>query len=201
MHLQRFKKIMKRGAVLVMALSLVLVGCGQSGENGEGQTQMQGETSGQQMSQSEQARQAQMKQRMQQQMQQQMQSPDIEVSEKELKKFANVLEEAQQIQQGQRKKMKSAVEETGISLNRYSQIMRQMQRSRGDTSQSVDMTSEERQQIQDANKAVQSIQSKTQQKITQAIEDEGMQPQRFQKILQAVRTDTSLQKRFRSYHQ
>ncbi len=208
MHLQQFTNLWKTSLALLIAGSFVLVGCGQSGENSGNQAQSgdqrmeqmnQQNTPQTQQSQSQQ--QQQMRQQMQQQMRQQMQAPDIEVSDQELETFATVIEEAQQIQQGQQEKMKSAVEETGISLNRYSQIMRQMQSARRDTSQNVDMTNKEQQQIQEANQAVQQIQTKTQQQITEVIEEEGMEPQRFQKILQAVRTDSSLQNRFQEFHQ
>jgi hypothetical protein len=124
-----------------------------------------------------------------QQMPQQQQ--EIDVSDGEINQFASVFVELQSMNQGVQQEMMSAVEEEGIEVQRFNQIMQAQQ----DPNQEVDANEEELQNFAKASQAVEQIQAKVQKEMEKVITENDLTVQRYQQIMMAVRTDTELQQR------
>lgn len=141
----------------------------------------------------------------------QQQSVDIDVSEDELKKFAEVAQQVQSVQQGAQQEMIDSVESTGLSLDEYNKIASQ-ERGQGQGpggaggkggkgGEGADVSAEKKAQFEEANKKISDMQSGVRDKVNQKIEDAGMDPERFQKIGRALRSDKELQQRFQKIRQ
>lgn len=124
-----------------------------------------------------------------QQMPQQQQ--DIDVSDGEINQFASVFVELQSMNQGVQQEMMSAVEEEGIEVQRFNQIMQAQQ----DPNKEVEANEEELQNFAKASQAVEQIQAKVQKQMEKVITENDLTVQRYQQIMMAVRTDTELQQR------
>ncbi len=182
-----FKKSAKVGIFLLIAGALILAGCqkkeGEEAEtkDAEKQAQMQsqegiGKTT----------------------------TPELEVSDEELQTFNDILTSTQEVQRDATQKMRGAVTATGMSLQRYSEIAQQMQAQQGQGQPGQNepvMTEEEQQQMQEAQQSLHEIQAEMQRDIYASIEEGGMEPQRFETIFQALRSDQALQQRFQKLHQ
>ncbi|MBN1755772.1 DUF4168 domain-containing protein [bacterium] len=126
-------------------------------------------------------------------------TPATDVSDEELKIFAELMEETQKIQYESQEEMQNAVTGTGMSIERYSNIMQQMQgQGQGE---STEISDEEQIQLGEAQEALQKIQMDTQQKMIAAVEEGGMSTDRFQSILMAIRSDPSMQQRLQQLMQ
>ncbi|MBN2543650.1 DUF4168 domain-containing protein [bacterium] len=181
MSLESLNKSGRVVLVLLILLSLILVVCGKGKEEkGSAQNeQTQGE------SQAEQG---------QPQSPQGMVSPqasNIEVGDEELGKFSVLFAKTQQVQADFKDDMENAIKGTGMTLERYMEIMQSMQ-GQGTP---VELTNEEQKQLQDAQQALGQVQAEAQQQMISIVSEGGMDPQRFQAILMALRTDQALQMR------
>jgi hypothetical protein len=194
--------------VAVAASAMILAGC--SGQNGgesetdsEGMEQEQQAQDGQQQSGQQQG--GQQGQDSPMSGMQQQQSVDIDVSEEELKKFAQVAQKVQAVQQGAQQEMIDSVESTGLTLDEYNKIASQ-QRGQGPggaggSGDGADVSDEKKAQFEEANQKISDMQSGVRDQVNQTIEDAGMDPERFQKIGRALRSDKELQKRFQQIRQ
>lgn len=182
-------------AVIIVGCSGNQEGGGQDGtssdENAQTQEQDQGGQQGQQGQQP-------------QGMPGQQQNVDIDVSDEELKKFVEVATSVQQVQRSAQQKMIDSVKSTGLSLDEYQKIASsqrgQQMPGGGDTSEN-DFTDQQKQQFEEANQKINGMQTGLRDNVNQAIEDAGMDPQRFQKISRALRSDQELQQRFQQLQQ
>jgi len=123
--------------------------------------------------------------------QQMPQQQEIDVSDGEINQFASVFVELQSMNQGVQQEMMSAVEEEGIEVQRFNQIMQAQQ----DPNREVDANEEELQNFAKASQAVEQIQAKVQKEMEKVITKNDLTVQRYQQIMMAVRTDTELQQR------
>ncbi|MEJ2051169.1 MAG: DUF4168 domain-containing protein [Calditrichota bacterium] len=197
-----FKKSLFKvaGSGILMALLLVFTAC--SGQQGSsGQTQNSGTTS--QTPQTQQApqdtaqmsaRQQQVRQQIQQQIQQQQQQANIKVSDDELHTFSDALQSVQTIYQNSQPDMIQAIKDEGMEPQRFSQIAQSKQNPQSD----LKVSPEETKQFNNALESIRQIQSKVMQKQISAVKEEGMTPERFQTILNAVRQNQDLQQRLQS---
>ncbi len=128
-----------------------------------------------------------------QQPQQMPQRQNVDVSDQELQKFSNALEKVNTIQQNAQKEMVVAVNDAGLDVQTYNTAVKQMRNAQAPGE--VELSEEKINKVQKASKNVQSIQEQMQQDVKNAIEEEDMKRQRFQQILQAMRTDPSLKQR------
>lgn len=124
-----------------------------------------------------------------QQMPQQQQ--EIDVSDGEINQFASVFVELQTMNEGVQQEMMSAVEEEGIEVQRFNQIMQAQQ----DPNQDVDANEEELQNFAKASQAVEQIQAKVQKEMEKVITENDLTVERYQQIMMAVRSDAELQQR------
>ncbi len=126
----------------------------------------------------------------------QMQQEKLEVSDVELNRFANALHKLQGIQDSTQQEMIAAVENTGLEVETYNQVMKELQNA--ESMEDVNASEEKVQQVQQAYQEVQEIQISQEQEIAEAIQEEGLKSDRFQKILQAVQQDPELMQRLQN---
>lgn len=140
-------------------------------------------------------------QQMQQQQQQQI-DPDS-ITDEELEKVAAVAQEIQQIQGELRQQMqsevKSALSDKEMNEQRFREIM--MSQQNPQSSDSVNVTAEEQETIKEIQPQLMKIQQSSQKQMMGAMQENEVNPQRFQAIMQAVQSNPEVMKRFQSVMQ
>lgn len=121
---------------------------------------------------------------------QQQQVPDVDVSDEEAATFADAAMNAQQVQMEAQRKMMGIIQDEGLDIQTYQKIARSQQMGQGD---SVQFSESEMEKFDAATSALQELQTEIRDSVTKAIEDAGMNMQRFQDISRAARQDSALQ--------
>lgn len=116
------------------------------------------------------------------------------VTDAELKKFVKSTTKIQKIQQNTQQEVKKLVNDEGMKFPRFQMIM--MSKQNPQLADSVKTTKKEEQTIQKIQPQLQKISQGVRQKFVKAIQDQGLTPQRYQQIAQAVRTNPELSQRF-----
>lgn len=119
--------------------------------------------------------------------------PQIEVSDEELELFIDASMNAQSVQAESQQEMISIVDEEGIEVNTYNQIIQAQQT--GQSMEDIDVSAEDIEKFERANEQIQEIEEQMERQLTEAIEEEGMEMERFQEINMAIQQDPSLQQR------
>jgi len=133
-----------------------------------------------------------------QQNQQQMpQMPDLptsaDVTDEEIDNVVQTIMDLTPIQQEAERKMEEAVEEGGINVERFRQIIATMQNPQ--MAGGSDITDEEMQTLQSLQPALMQIQTEAQQEIVAKIEENGFTTQRYQNIMMGAQQDSELRNR------
>lgn len=130
----------------------------------------------------------------------QQQMPDVptseDVSEEELNKFVETISELEPIQVQLQSDMQKIIQDQDISVERFQQLMQAMQNPQ--MAQQVEITDEERQQIQEIQPELSDLQMKAQEEMVKKIEDNGMDMQRYQAIMMGAQQDQQLMTRLQS---
>lgn len=128
--------------------------------------------------------------------QQQQQQPDQadSITDAELEKFANVTVESQKIQEEMRSEVDSMLADQNMEMERFEKIM--MSKRNPQMADSVEVTSEEEKKMEAIQPKLMEMTQESQQQMVSIIQDNDLQPQRFQQIMQAVRTNPEVMKRF-----
>ncbi len=113
------------------------------------------------------------------------------ISDTELEQFAGVFTKLQTMNQQIQQKMATAVEEEGIEVQRFNEIMNAQQ----DPNQEVDATEEELEKFAAAGQAIQEIQQSSQQDMQKVITDSELSLERYQSIMATLQNDAGLQER------
>lgn len=122
------------------------------------------------------------------------QQVDLQVDEEELQRFANAVEQIQAIEQAAQQEINQVLEQSGFSRERFSELYQAQQAPEsGTTGTTTEATAEEQQSFDQAVTQIESILQEVQTEQVEAIQSEGLEPQRFSEILAAVRQDPSLQ--------
>jgi hypothetical protein len=121
--------------------------------------------------------------------------PAASISETELQQFAEVVPAIQAIERSTQQEVAQAIDESGLSRERFGQIYRQQTSG---TEIQPEATSEEEQSFNEAYSNIQKIQQDAQAERSQAISAQGMDPARFDQILAAVLQDPALQQQVQS---
>lgn len=131
---------------------------------------------------------------------QQMQSaqPDS-ITDEELEKFAVVTSELQQVQRESREEVEDMLSEKEMDLQRFQQIM--MSRQNPNMGDSIEVTDQEEETMEEIEPKLQKMNQQSQQKLMSIMQEEGLQPQRFQAISQALQQNPELMKRFKEIAQ
>jgi hypothetical protein len=123
---------------------------------------------------------------------QQQTSEAAPVNDEELRSFVSAFQTIKSIQSDAVQKMRQEIKDRGLSLNRYRQYLQQQQ---GNSNSNMSLSQEEKQKFQQATNRIQQIEQETQNKIQQAVRDEGLEINRFQQIQNAVRQDKELRQK------
>lgn len=130
----------------------------------------------------------------------QQQMPDVptseDVSEEELSKFIETISELEPIQVKLQSDMQQVIQDQNISIERFQQLMQAMQNPQ--MAQQIEITDEERQQIQEIQPELTDLQMKAQEEMVQKIEDNGMDMQRYQAIMMGAQQDQQLMTRLQT---
>ncbi len=129
-----------------------------------------------------------------QQMQQMQNAQADSVSDQELEKFVETAQDLRSIQQDVQTEVQQMVKEEDMTFERFQQIM--MSKQNPQMAQKVQVTDEEEAVIKEMQPKLQKIQQQANQKQMTAIQDNGLTPQRFQQIAQAVQSDPQMMQRF-----
>lgn len=129
-----------------------------------------------------------------QQPQQQQPAQADSITDAELEKFADVTAESQKVQQKMRDELDSMLAEQDMEMERFQKIM--MSKRNPQMADSVEVSPEEEETMEAIQPKLMEMQQKSQQEMVSIIQDNDLQPQRFQQIMQAVRTNPDVMKRF-----
>jgi hypothetical protein len=113
-----------------------------------------------------------------------------------LQKFAKVIPQLQEIQQSAQQQVSEAIQEAGLSEDRFRELYTAQQPNAAGASApqaSTPATPQEREAVQQVVTQLETIKSETQTRREQAVTSQGLQLNRFNEILTAVRQDSDLQ--------
>ena len=113
------------------------------------------------------------------------------ISDTEMEQFAGVFVELQTMNQQIQQKMITAIQEEGIEVQRFNEIMN----ARQDPDKELDATEEELTTFAAAGQSIQQIQQNAQQDMQKVITDSELSLNRYQAIMAAVRNNTGLQQK------
>lgn len=122
--------------------------------------------------------------------QMQQEAPDVDVSDEEAATFADAAMSAQQVQMQAQKKMMGIIQDEGLDVQTYQKIAQSQQMGQGDSTQ---FSESEMEKFDAANSSMEELQSEIRDSVTKAVEDAGMEMQRFQDISRAAQQDSALQ--------
>ncbi|MFW5831786.1 MAG: DUF4168 domain-containing protein [Prolixibacteraceae bacterium] len=125
----------------------------------------------------------------------QQQAQPADVSNAELEQFALAFVEIQSIDQELQQKMVNAVQESGLEVEEFNEILNAQQND----NQEVDATEEELNKFTDAQESIEQIQNQGQQEMQKIISDNELTVPRYQEIMVAVRNDSELQQKLQEH--
>lgn len=125
-------------------------------------------------------------------MQQEM--PDVEVSDEELTSFVEVTIDAQEIQMEAQEDMIEMVEDAGLSVDRFNEILTGMQQ--GQSQADMGIEDEEMERFDTVINDLEAVQEKVEADIMEIIESKGMEVERFQEINMALQMSPELQQKY-----
>ncbi|MDK2977783.1 MAG: hypothetical protein PWP52_497 [Bacteroidales bacterium] len=120
-----------------------------------------------------------------------------DVSDQDLETFAAAFEQVQVLNQKAQQDMVKAVQDEGLSVQRYNEMLQ----SEEDPTQDAKPTDEEKSQFENINQKIRAIQQKAQQSMQQKIQDEGLTVKRYQEIAFALQNSTELQQKLQKLMQ
>lgn len=120
-----------------------------------------------------------------------------DVSDEELEQFVNVSSVVQEIQMEAQTEMIEIVENEGLEVDTYNQIAQAMQM--GQSEDEIDVSSEDMERFENASATIQEMEMELEAEMTSAIEDEGMDTERFMMINMALQQDPELQQRIQEH--
>jgi len=114
-----------------------------------------------------------------------------DISDKELKLFANAFQQVQIINQTTQQEMIKAVENSDMTVEEFNTINKAEQ----NPNEEVDASDEDLKKYKSAIESVEEIQAKTEQVLQDKIQETGITLERYQQIMTLVQTDQKLQQR------
>ena len=117
--------------------------------------------------------------------------PDTDISDEELSLFIDAAMNAQHIQMEAQQEMMAIVQEEGIEVETFNEIMQAQQM--GQTPEELDVTTDEMESFEQAAGRIQEVEAGMMDQLAEAVEEEGMAMERFQEINMAIQQDPGLQ--------
>jgi hypothetical protein len=123
------------------------------------------------------------------------QPAQTQVSQAELKQFANAVKKLQPIQEDAQNQIVQAIQQEKLSEKRFGEIYQS--RRNPQTQPTAKITPEENKQFDQANAKIEQIEQSTQSKMEQAVKGEGLNIQRFNQIFLSLRQNPELLQKVR----
>jgi hypothetical protein len=117
----------------------------------------------------------------------------VDVKAEELQKFSNAMKQLQNIEQQTVTQMRQVVKTEGLSEERFMEIYRAQQEPNARSAAKI--TPKEQQLFEQASTKLGKIQEESQKKMVEVVNKQGLDIQRFNQILAAVRQNPELQKK------
>jgi hypothetical protein len=124
---------------------------------------------------------------------QQQQTAAADVTDEELEQFIQVSSAVQGVQMEAQMQMVAIVEDEGLDVDVYNQIAEV--RFTGQDESGLNVSSEDMEKFERAAEAISEIELEVESEMTEAIEAEGMERERFMEINMALQQDPALQQR------
>jgi hypothetical protein len=118
-------------------------------------------------------------------------TPQVNVEDADLERFAAAMQQVQMIQQEAETKMAEAIEEQGLTVEQFKMMAQTQQNPQAET----EMSSEEDEMFQQAAEEIVRIRQEATSEFETAVQEEGLEVEEFYTIAQAVQQDPSLQQR------
>lgn len=119
-----------------------------------------------------------------------------DVSDEEIEQIATTIGELEPIQVKAQEKIGAALEEEGISLERFQQMMMAMQNPQ--MADQVEITDEEMSIIQSMQPKLMEIQGEAEQEMSAKMEENGLTMQRYRMVVMGAQQDPELMERLQS---
>lgn len=120
------------------------------------------------------------------------------ITDEELEKVVAISGEARQIQMQSRqtlqKEIKTSLSDKEMDMQRFQEIM--MSKQNQQAADSINISQQEQATINEIQPKLMEIQKKSQKKMMGVMQENGMNMQRFQQIMQAIRSDKQVMQRF-----
>ncbi|TDN81581.1 uncharacterized protein DUF4168 [Salegentibacter sp. 24] len=127
----------------------------------------------------------------------QQQAVEIDVSDQELSKFANAYQRIRLVNQKAQQEMVKKVEGSGFEIKRFNEI----HQASLDPNTEIEVSADEKEKHKAVVAEIESMQGKFQEQMENAITEQGLEVERYEKIAMALQTDTELQQRLRELMQ
>jgi hypothetical protein len=118
-------------------------------------------------------------------------------SDKELKKFAQVMKNIQKIQKESNKEVESAFSESSLSKKRFNELY--SARQQGGKKKADNETEAETKAFNKLSKKIRTIQQSNQKKMIAIVQEHDMTVKKFNTIVKALRSNPELSKRVRQF--
>lgn len=119
-----------------------------------------------------------------------------DVSDEEIEQIATTIGELEPIQVKAQEQIGAALEEEGISLERFQQMMMAMQNPQ--MADQVEITDEEMAIIQNMQPKLMEIQGEAEQEMSAKMEENGLSMQRYRMVVMGAQQDPELMERLQS---
>lgn len=121
------------------------------------------------------------------------QAAEVDLSDEEMEQFVEAIVKAQELQMESQEEMMDIVEGEGISVEMYNQITQAQQM--GQSEEDIDASAEDMQNYNNALEKIMEVEERLEPQMVEAIEETGMDMERYQEINMAVQQDPELQQR------
>lgn len=122
--------------------------------------------------------------------------PDINVKDKELEQFVDAVNEVKALQENAQKEMVDVIEGEGLDAKRFVEINNMQRDPKQNVSENV--SEKELENFNNAKEKVSKMQQDMQNKQVKAIEDQGMEVQRYVEIARAAQSDPELRQKIQT---
>lgn len=120
---------------------------------------------------------------------QQQQEVVTDFNDEELKQFASAAGKVMEIQQKTQEDMIKVIEDENLELDKFNQILMSQQNQEAEK---VDATAEEMAAFNNASQKIMEIQTNIQSDVIKTIEDEGLEPQKYEQIMLAYQASPEI---------
>lgn len=122
--------------------------------------------------------------------------PDINVTDSELEKFVQAVDEVKNLQENAQKKMIDAIENEGLDAKRFVEINNIQRNPEADAGQQL--SKKELESFNNAKEKVDKMQKEMQDKQMKAIEQQGIEVERYVEIARAAQSDPELRQKIQN---